>query len=62
MADPRGTFEVTDEEREAHYEKLYAEPGFGIWQGNFRDMLTDPAGRPKRSGHRLHQEEDPRGG
>jgi cation diffusion facilitator CzcD-associated flavoprotein CzcO len=43
MADPRGTFEVTDEEREAHYEKLYAEPGFGIWQGNFRDMLTDPA-------------------
>jgi len=41
MADPRGTFEVTEEERLAHYEKLYAEPGFGIWQGNFRDMLTD---------------------
>ena len=39
--DPRGTFEVTPEEREAFWEKLYAEPGFGIWQGNFRDMLTD---------------------
>jgi len=41
--DPRGTFEVTPEEREAFYEKLYASPGFGIWVGNFRDMLTDPA-------------------
>jgi cation diffusion facilitator CzcD-associated flavoprotein CzcO len=41
--DPRGTFEVSAEEREAFWEKLYAEPGFGIWQGNFRDMLTDRA-------------------
>ena len=39
--DPRGTFEVTPEEREAFFEKLYASPGFGIWQGNFRDALTD---------------------
>jgi cation diffusion facilitator CzcD-associated flavoprotein CzcO len=39
--DPRGTFEVSDEEREAFWEKLYGQPGFGIWQGNFRDMLTD---------------------
>ena len=39
--DARGAFEVTDEEREAFYEKLYAERGFGIWQGNFRDILTD---------------------
>ena len=39
--DPRGTFEVSDEEREAFYEKLYGERGFGIWQGNFRDILTD---------------------
>jgi len=39
--DPRGTHEVTPEEREAFWEKLYAEPGFGIWQGNFRDILTD---------------------
>jgi cation diffusion facilitator CzcD-associated flavoprotein CzcO len=39
--DPRGVFEVSDEEREAFYEKLYASRGFGIWQGNFRDILID---------------------
>jgi cation diffusion facilitator CzcD-associated flavoprotein CzcO len=39
--DPRATHEVTPEEREAFWEKLYGEPGFGIWQGNFRDILTD---------------------
>jgi cation diffusion facilitator CzcD-associated flavoprotein CzcO len=40
-ADPRGTLEVTPEEREAFWEKLYREPGFGIWMGNFRDILVD---------------------
>jgi cation diffusion facilitator CzcD-associated flavoprotein CzcO len=40
--DPRGTFEVTEAEREAFWEKLYSEPGFGIWMANFRDVLTDP--------------------
>jgi cation diffusion facilitator CzcD-associated flavoprotein CzcO len=40
-ADPRSIFDVTDEEREAFFEELYAAPGFGIWQGNFRDILTD---------------------
>jgi cation diffusion facilitator CzcD-associated flavoprotein CzcO len=39
--DPRGAFEVSDEERKAFYEKLYGERGFGIWQGNFRDILID---------------------
>jgi cation diffusion facilitator CzcD-associated flavoprotein CzcO len=39
--DPRGAFEVSDEEREAHYERLYGERGFGIWVGNFNDILTD---------------------
>src|SRR6516165_8358734 len=39
--DPRGTDEVTEEERDAFWEKLYAEPGFGIWMGNFRDILVD---------------------
>jgi cation diffusion facilitator CzcD-associated flavoprotein CzcO len=39
--DPRGTFEVSDEEREAFFEKLYGEPGFAIWQGNFRDIVID---------------------
>jgi cation diffusion facilitator CzcD-associated flavoprotein CzcO len=41
--DPRGTFEVTPEEREAFYERQYATPGFAMWQGNFRDLLTDRA-------------------
>ncbi|MEJ0015901.1 MAG: NAD(P)/FAD-dependent oxidoreductase [Acetobacteraceae bacterium] len=40
--DPRGTFEVTEQQREAFWEKLYSEPGFGIWMANFRDVLTDP--------------------
>src|SRR5271169_2045053 len=39
--DPRATHEVTQDEREAFWEKLYGEPGFGIWQGNFRDILID---------------------
>ena len=38
--DPRATHEVTPEEREAFFEKLYGERGFGIWQGNFRDILV----------------------
>jgi cation diffusion facilitator CzcD-associated flavoprotein CzcO len=39
--DPRGVFEVSADEREAFFEKLYSEKGFGIWQGNFRDILTN---------------------
>jgi cation diffusion facilitator CzcD-associated flavoprotein CzcO len=39
--DPRATLEVTPEEREAFWEKLYGEPGFGIWMGNFRDILVN---------------------
>jgi len=41
QADPRKTLDVPPEEREAFWEKLYAEPGFGIWMGNFRDILVD---------------------
>ena len=40
-SDPRSALEVSDEEREALYEKLYGEPGFGIWLGNFSDILID---------------------
>ena len=58
--DPRGTFEVTPEEREAFWEKLYAEPGFGIWQGNFRDILTDR--EANAADHRLRRQEDPPAG
>ncbi len=39
--DMRKTFEVSEAERLAFWEELYAGQGFGIWQGNFRDMLTD---------------------
>ena len=39
--DPRSALEVSPEEREAFWEKLYSEPGFGIWLGNFRDVLID---------------------
>jgi cation diffusion facilitator CzcD-associated flavoprotein CzcO len=42
-ADPRNALEVDPEEREAFYEKRYGEPGFGIWMGNFRDILIDKA-------------------
>ena len=40
--DPRGTFEVSERERYEFWEHLYASKGFGIWQGNFKDVLTDP--------------------
>jgi cation diffusion facilitator CzcD-associated flavoprotein CzcO len=40
-ADPRNAVEVSAEEREAFYERLYNEPGFAFWQGNFRDVLID---------------------
>ena len=40
--DPRSTFDVSEEDRYAFWEHLYASKGFGIWQGNFKDVLTDP--------------------
>ncbi len=39
--DRRSIFEVSEEEREALFEKLYGEPGFGIWLANFHDTMTD---------------------
>ncbi len=41
QADSRKTMEVLPEEREAFWEKVYGEPGFGIWLGNFRDIGID---------------------
>jgi len=35
-------FDVSDEEREATFERLYGEPGFGIWLGNYAEILSDP--------------------
>src|SRR5215475_5441612 len=42
-ADPRNALDVSPEVREAFYEQRYGEPGFGIWMGNFRDILIDQA-------------------
>jgi cation diffusion facilitator CzcD-associated flavoprotein CzcO len=39
--DRRGFYEVTAEERKALWDRLYDEPGFGIWLGNFREIFTD---------------------
>jgi cation diffusion facilitator CzcD-associated flavoprotein CzcO len=38
--------EVSKEEREAFWEELYDQPGFGIWLGNYYNVLLDePANR-----------------
>ena len=39
--DRRGFYEATREERLALWDKLYGEPGFGIWLSNFREIFTD---------------------
>ncbi|MDY6828859.1 MAG: NAD(P)/FAD-dependent oxidoreductase [Pseudomonadota bacterium] len=49
QSDPRNTFEVSPEERLAHYESLYAAPGFGIWVGSFADTLIDEAANAEMS-------------
>ncbi|KAJ4354470.1 uncharacterized protein N0V89_006207 [Didymosphaeria variabile] len=41
QADPRKSADVTDEERQALWEKLYNEPGFSKWLGVFKDTYTD---------------------
>ena len=40
-SDRRRALQTDAAEREGFYEKLYGEPGFGIWMGNFRDVLVD---------------------
>jgi cation diffusion facilitator CzcD-associated flavoprotein CzcO len=39
--DRRGFHEVPREERLALWDKLYDEPGFGIWLRNFKEIFTD---------------------
>ncbi|MEC9247734.1 MAG: NAD(P)/FAD-dependent oxidoreductase [Pseudomonadota bacterium] len=38
--DDRSALEVSSEEREQLYEELWNQPGFGLWLGNFHDILT----------------------
>ncbi|MDP1868741.1 MAG: NAD(P)/FAD-dependent oxidoreductase [Bradyrhizobium sp.] len=49
--DRRGFFEVTREERLALWDRLYDEPGFGIWLSNFREIFTDPAANAEFSAY-----------
>lgn len=39
--DRRGFYEVSREDRLKLWDKLYDEPGFGIWLGNFREIFMD---------------------
>ena len=39
--DSRNILETSPAERLEFWEQLYASPGFGIWQGNFNDMLNN---------------------
>jgi cation diffusion facilitator CzcD-associated flavoprotein CzcO len=39
--DQRGFYEVSREDRLKLWDKLYAEPGFGIWLANFREIFMD---------------------
>jgi cation diffusion facilitator CzcD-associated flavoprotein CzcO len=41
-ADQRMAVSVSEEEREALFEKLYAEPGFSFWMSNFSDLMIVP--------------------
>ncbi len=47
--DRRGFYEVSREERLALWDKLYDEPGFGIWLRNFREIFTDEAANAELS-------------
>ncbi len=39
--DERSALDMTPQERNARYEELWAQPGFGKWLGNFSDIMTD---------------------
>ena len=49
--DRRGFYEVSREERLALWDKLYDEPGFGIWLSNFREIFTDEAANAEFSAY-----------
>ena len=41
VPDRRKALEISDAERRELWERLWGEPGFGIWMANFRDILVD---------------------
>jgi cation diffusion facilitator CzcD-associated flavoprotein CzcO len=46
-----GFYEVTREQRVALWDKLYDEPGFGIWLANFREIFMDEAANAELSAY-----------
>jgi cation diffusion facilitator CzcD-associated flavoprotein CzcO len=49
--DRRGFFEVTRDERLKLWDKLYGEPGFGIWLANFKEIFMDEAANAEFSAY-----------
>jgi cation diffusion facilitator CzcD-associated flavoprotein CzcO len=49
--DRRGFWEVSREERLHLWDRLYDEPGFGIWLANFREIFTEEAANAEFSGY-----------
>ncbi|UYN96740.1 MAG: NAD(P)/FAD-dependent oxidoreductase [Enhydrobacter sp.] len=47
--DRRGFYEVSREDRVKLWDKLYDEPGFGIWLANFREIFMDEAANAELS-------------
>ncbi|WP_076865668.1 flavin-containing monooxygenase [Bradyrhizobium mercantei] len=47
--DKRGFYEVSRDERLALWDRLYDEPGFGIWLANFREIFMDEAANAELS-------------
>ncbi len=47
--DRRGFYEVSREDRLKLWDKLYDEPGFGIWLANFREIFMDDAANAELS-------------
>jgi cation diffusion facilitator CzcD-associated flavoprotein CzcO len=47
--DRRSFYEVTREERLELWDRLYDEPGFGIWLANFREIFMDEAANAELS-------------
>jgi len=49
--DHRGFYEVSREERLKLWDRLYDEPGFGIWLANFREIFMDEAANAEFSAY-----------
>ncbi len=43
VAHDRGTFDDSEEERQAFFEKMWSSPGFSKLSSNYTDLLFDPA-------------------